>query len=347
MAHRARLAAAPRLALALCVSGALGACAPAVVTPEDQAPLVWPEEIDVPPRIAFVKAFSRPAEFGIAKGFFQRLADVIFGASEARLIRPMAVLAIKGVVYVADPGAKGVHRFDPVAERYDLIAGQNGAALPSPVGLARGNEGEVYVADSELAQVLVIRPGAETAVPLALPQMGQPTGIAFDRASGRLVVVDTTAHRANVFNRDGTLHSSFGGRGTGDGEFNYPTLLWRDARGRLYVTDSLNFRIQVFDAQGRFVNKFGQLGDGAGDNLRQKGVATDSYGHIYIVDALFNALQIFNPSGQLLLSVGTIGSDRGEFWLPAGIFIGDDDLIYIADSYNQRVQVLRYIGGPT
>lgn len=350
MARRARFAAALRLLLALCVVGALGAlaaCAPAVVKPENQVSLVWPDEIDAPPRIAFVKAFSRPDEFGIAKGFFQRVVDVIFGASEDRLIRPMAVLAVKGVVYVADPGAKGVHRFDPVAERYDLIAGPGGTGLPSPVGLAQGNEGEVYVTDSQLAQVLVIRPGAKTAVPLALPPMGQPTGIAFDPATSRLIVVDTAAHRANVFNRDGTLNSSFGGRGTGDGEFNYPTLLWRDAKGRLYVTDSLNFRVQVFDAQGRFVNQFGQLGDGAGDNIRQKGVATDSYGHVYIVDALFNALQIFDPSGQLLLSVGTIGGDPGEFWLPAGIFIGDDDLIYIADSYNRRVQILRYIGGPT
>jgi hypothetical protein len=55
----------------------------------------------------------------------------------------------------------------------------------------------------------------------------------------------------------------------------------------------------------------------------------------------------FNQNGALLLSLGSLGSDRGEFWLPVGIFIGEEDLIYIADSYNQRVQILRYIGGPT
>ena len=335
------------LAAALCFALALGACAPAAIKPEEQAPLVWPDEPDAPPRVAFVKAFSRPDEFGIAKGFFQRVAEVIFGASESRLIRPMAVVTVDRVVYVADPGAKGVHRFDPVAERYELITAEGGAGLPSPVGLARGNGGEVYVTDSELAQVLVIRPGANTAVPFALPQMGQPTGIAFDPASGRLYVADTSAHHVNVYKPDGTLQTSFGQRGAGDGEFNYPTLLWRDAQGQLYVTDSLNFRIQVFDAQGRFVRKFGQIGDGTGDNVRQKGVATDSYGHVYVVDALFNALQIFDQAGRLLLSVGSLGSDRGEFWLPAGIFIGDGDQIYIADSYNQRVQILRYIGGPT
>jgi len=344
MAHTYRIAIALGILLALF---ALGACAPAAVKPGHQSPLVWPDEIDVPPRIAFVKVFTRPDEFGITKGFLQRISEVFFGANEARLIRPMAVVAVKGIIYVADPGAKGVHRFDPVAERYDLIVAQGDAALPSPVALARGNDGEIYVTDSELAQVLVIRPGAKAAVPLALPQMAQPTGIAFDPKSGRLYVVDTAAHRVNVFSRDGTLQSSFGRRGAGDGEFNYPTLLWRDSGGQIYVTDSLNFRIQIFDAQGQFLKQFGQLGDGTGDNIRQKGVATDSYGHIYVVDALFNALQIFDQSGRLLLSLGSLGSERGEFWLPIGIFIGEEDLIYIADSYNQRIQILRYIGGPT
>ncbi|NKE66835.1 6-bladed beta-propeller [Ramlibacter sp. RBP-2] len=346
MMWRVSFVAASRL-LCLCVLGVLGACAPVLVEPADPVSLVWPDEIDVPPRIAFVKEFSRPNQLGITRNFFQRIGDLILGASEVRLIRPMAVVAVKGVVYVADPGAKGVHRFDPTKGRYDLIAGPAGTELPSPVGLAQGEAGEVYVTDSQLAQVLVIRPGAKTAAPLALASMMQPTGVAFDPEAGRLLVVDTGAHRVNLFNRDGTLHSSFGGRGTGNGAFNYPTLLWRDNRGRLYVTDSLNFRIQVFDAAGTFMKKFGQLGDGPGDNSRQKGIATDSWGHVYVVDALFNALQIFDGGGQLLLSVGTIGSGPGEFWLPAGIFIGDDNLIYIADSYNRRVQILRYIGGPT
>lgn len=335
-----------RTTLALIVLLVLGACAPAPPKPEEQAPLVWPDLPD-PPRIAYVGQYSRPADLGIAKGFFQRLAELIIGANEARLIRPMAVVASKGVVYVADPGASGVHRFDPAAARYDLIGAEGGQALPSPVGLALGAEGEVYVTDSDLAKVFVIRPGAKMATPLALPEMAQPTGIAFDRSTGNLYVVDTGAHRVNVFKRDGTLAFSIGKRGDADGEFNFPTLIWFDPAGRLYVTDSLNFRIQVFDRQGKYLSKFGRVGDGSGDNMRPKSVATDSYGHVYVVDALLNALQIFDAKGSYLLSVGGIGGDRGEFWLPAGIFIGENDTIYVADSYNQRVQVLRYIGGPT
>lgn len=324
----------------------LCACAPAPLKPEDQAPLVWPDLPD-PARIAFVRQFSRPDDFGITKGFFQGLAELLIGGTEARLIRPMAVVANNGVVFVADPGANGVHRFDQRAARYDLIFADGGHALPSPVGLALGSAGEVYVADSGLAQILVIRPGAKTATPLALAQMAQPTGIAFDRGNGNLYVVDTGAHRVNVFKRDGAMAFSFGERGIAAGEFNYPTLIWLDPAGRLYVTDSLNFRIQLFDRQGKYLSKFGQAGDGSGDNMRPKSVATDSHGHVYVVDALLNSLQIFDPQGRYLLSVGGIGGDRGEFWLPAGIFIGENDTIYIADSYNQRIQVFRYIGGPT
>ncbi len=341
MANRIRFPAAFVLGLAL-----WGCAAPAPPV-EEKATLVWPAAPDAP-RVAYLKSFSQPADLGIKRGFFQRIGDFLFGHDESRLIRPMAVVAAGDLLYVADPGAKGVHRFDLKRERYDLIYAAGGTALISPVGLALGDAGEVYVSDSALATVFIIRPGEKEAQPLTLrAPLSQPTGIAFDASSGRLFVVDTGAHRVNVFKRDGALESSFGQRGTAQGEFNYPTLIWRTPQGRLYVTDSLNFRIQSFDESGRFLAKFGGLGDGTGDLPRQKGVATDRYGHIYIVDSLFHAVQIFDESGKFLLSIGGLGQERGEFRLPTGLFIGADDKIYIADSYNQRVQVLRYIGGPT
>jgi DNA-binding beta-propeller fold protein YncE len=336
-----------RAIAALCVVLALAACAPSDRTVEQlEAPLVWPPA-PAAPRITFLNAFSRPEDLGISRGFFQRMADAVFGKTESRLIRPMAIVGVDGVLYVADPGARGVHRFHPASGSYDLIRAEGDLPLPSPVGLARGAEGEVYVADSALGRVFVIRRGATAAIPVALgASMRQPTGIAFDPATGRLFVVDTAAHRVNVFNRDGTLAHSFGRRGSGDGEFNYPTLLCRTPQGRLYLTDSLNFRVQILDEQGRFIGKFGRIGDGTGDLARHKGIATDRQGHIYVVDALFHSVQVFDESGSLLLSVGALGRDRGEFWLPTGIFISEDDTIYVADSYNQRVQVFRYIGGP-
>lgn len=335
-----------RVAIAALALFTLVACAPPTSVTMDDTPLVWPPE-PAPPRLAFVRAFSRPDDLGISRSFLQKLADVLFGGSQARLIRPMAVVVAGKTLFVADPGAKGVHRLDPAEGRYDLIRAEGGVPLSSPVALARGADGEIYVSDSAQGRVYVLRPGAKAVAPLALgAPLRQPTGIAYDPVARRLIVVDTAAHQIHFFNADGSLAASIGRRGSGDGEFNFPTLLWRAPDGRLYVTDSLNFRIQILDPQGVFLSKFGKAGDASGDLARQKGVATDRHGHVYVVDSLFNALQVFDPTGRFLLSVGDLGTERGEFWLPTGIFITEDDTIYIADSYNRRVQVLRYIGGP-
>jgi sugar lactone lactonase YvrE len=240
-----------------------------------------------------------------------------------------------------------VHRFDRRENQYQLIHLEGNFQLPSPIGLVRGENDSVLVTDSALGGVFVIKPGAEFAVRMTLTEpLRQPTGIAFDDQARKLYVVDTLAHCIKVYAADGTYLTSIGQRGEADGEFNFPTMLWRD-HAHLLVTDSLNFRVQLFDTQGHFISKFGQMGDNQGEALRQKGVATDSFGHVYLVDALLNGVQIFDPSGQLLLSMGGQGEARGEFWLPAGIFIGADDTIYVADTYNRRVQVFRYVGGPT
>jgi DNA-binding beta-propeller fold protein YncE len=316
------------------------------VPPEPATALVWPAA-PAEPRIRYVRSFSRPEDLGIRKSMLQRLTEFVFGESDPRMVRPTAVVANDGVLYVADAGALGVHRFDTRDGGYLLLRAEGDKALPSPVGLAIGPGGEVYVTDSALARVYVIRPGADQATPLAVAGLRQPTGIAYDRTQGRLYVTDTAAHAIVAFDAKGNEVSRIGTRGAGQGQFNYPTLIWCDAAGRLFVTDSLNFRVQVFDGNGRFLTAWGRHGDGTGDAARQKGVATDRHGHVYVVDALFHAFQIFDDHGAFLLSVGGMGQDRGEFWLPMGIFVGDDDVIYVADAYNRRVQMFRYLGGRT
>jgi DNA-binding beta-propeller fold protein YncE len=334
--------------VALALIGALGACAaPTPPEPSNPSTLVWPSAPEAA-RVVFVRSFARPEDLGITKGILQRLAEWFVGPSENHLVRPMAVVASGSTLLVADPGARGVHRFDVKNGDYTLIRAENGAPLPSPVGLALGEAGTVFVADSSLGSVLSIAPGAAFATPVKLsdpPQ--QPTGIAFDRASQRLFVSDTARHQVRVYGLDGALRSTLGRRGAGSGEFNFPTMIWLGAAGQLLVTDSLNFRTQIFAADGRFVGRFGRPGDSPGDSPRQKGVATDSLGHIYVVDSLLHAVQIFDAAGQLLLSIGGPGQGPGEFWLPTGVFIGEDDVIYVADSFNQRIQVFRYVGGPT
>lgn len=333
--------------LLVALAATLSACGGQLREVPEPSPLVWPAPPDTP-RIAFVRAFSRPAELGIGRGLAERLQALLLGDRDTRMVRPMAVAVVRGVIYVADPGVQAVHRFDPAGDRYALVRGPGGTPLPSPVGLAEGAGGEVYVTDSRLGGVFVIRPDAEAAAPLALDTAPrQPTGIAFDPDGRRLLVVDTAAHQILAYGPDLRLMARIGTGGNGPGEFNHPTALWRDPSGRLYVTDPLNFRIQILDADGTFLAAIGRAGDSPGDSPRPKGVATDRDGHVFVVDALLHSVQIFDEAGRFLLPVGQQGQDRGEFWLPAGVFVSGDGHIYVADSYNRRVQVLRYIGGPT
>ena len=332
-----------------CSALLLGGCASTSEAPlavADATDVVWPAPPSEP-RIAYVMSFTGAEDLGIKKRFLQRLRVFIGGRTEERLVRPMAVVEIPGNRYlVADPGARGVHLFDLDRRRYRLVRRENGEPLPSPVALAAGLTGEVYVTDSRLAALYMIEPGGDVAMEVSLDTfLSQPTGVALDKPSGRIYLVDTGSHEVKIFARDGALLRRVGGRGTAPGKFNYPTMIRTTNSGEFLVSDSLNFRTQVFDTEGNFLRQFGAAGDGAGFQPQSKGIATDSHGHVYVVDSTLHAVQIFDSSGTFLYRLGLRGNGPGEFWLPTGIFIDQSDTIFVADSYNGRVQVFRYMGG--
>ena len=310
---------------------------------------VWPDAPD-PPRIAFVTAFSRPADLGIRPGFWDRLVSVVVGAQDSAMVRPMDVAATHDgrLIYVADPDARCVHRFDLSRRRYDCLRISPDESLGSPIGLAVTPSGRLYVADSLLRGIYTIDVGDKYLERMELDtELEQPTGVAWDDDAGFLFVTDTGAQSIRAFTPEGEQVLGIGERGAKPGQLNFPTYLWLPGDGELVVTDSLNFRIQRFATSGEFLHAFGKNGDKVGDFARPKGVAIDSLGHVYVVDALFHGIQIFDRDGVLLLAIGEQGREPGQFWLPNGIFIGSDNTIYVTDAYNRRVQVFRYIGPTT
>jgi len=334
------------LAILVLVALAAGCAGVQPLTPFTSESRVWPDPPDAR-RIAFVGEFSSAADLGIRAGFWGRLTSILAGARNEGLVRPMAVAATDAgdVIFVADPDARCVHRYDLRRGRYDCLTLSRHDALASPVGLAVTGEGRLFVTDSLLRGVYTVARDGKWLEPLPLGgELSQPTGIAWDEASGRLYVADTGAQVIRSYSPDGSLQREIGERGHLPGQVNFPTYLWTDAADELVVTDSLNFRVQRFDATGAFVTSFGRNGDQVGDFARPKGVAVDSYGHVYVVDALLQAIQIFDRDGNLLLALGEQGQAPGQFWLPNGIFITDDNTIFVADSYNRRVQVFRYVG---
>ncbi len=306
--------------------------------------LVWPD----PPersRIKFLKVVARPADLGLRPSVWERVGELLAGKAEAWMIRPTGVAVRGEVLYVADPGAQALWILSGGAGRFKEIRGFRGQRLASPVAVAIGREGNIYVADSYLRKLLIFDPDGNPTGSVESSSFLRPAGVAYDEAADRLYVADSAAHRIWILSGQGKLQSSIGGHGSQEGEFNYPTHVALDRVGTLYVTDSLGFRIQMFSRDGRFVGSFGRHGDASGDFAAPKGVGVDSEGHVYVVDALFDAVQIFDRAGQFLLGFGQRGLAPGQLWLPNGLFIDEKDRIYVADSYNQRVQVFQYLTG--
>jgi DNA-binding beta-propeller fold protein YncE len=306
----------------------------------------WPPP-PVVARLEHLQIVTGPADWGIERGALTKFVDLFTGRRELPLVRPTGVAERDGVLYIADPGARAVRVFDG-PRRKDIAVTRLGEdlVLASPVAVAPGPDGSVFVADSGLRKVFAVDRDGKFVRVVVHDGLVRPAALAFDAARGRLYVADSMAHRVFVYSTDGTPLGDFGGNGLAPGAFNSPTHLAVSRDGRLYVTDALNFRVQAFDESHRPLMAFGRHGDGAGDFAAPKGIAVDSQGHVFVADAMFDAVQVFRPDGVLLLGFGSQGSGVGQFWLPNGLYVNGADHLFVADAYNRRVQVFRILPDP-
>ncbi|MCF7954795.1 MAG: 6-bladed beta-propeller [Phycisphaerae bacterium] len=307
-------------------------------------PLVWPKPPDTP-RVRYVGQISTEADLKKKVSFGQGLKDVFFGKEEISvLVGPYAVVRDgEDKLFIADTGSSVIGLYDLANREHRSFSRiDGGAGLATPVALTLVGE-NVYVADSTLKKICVFDKKGKFLFSFGQEQLKRPTGIAYSSRFKRLYVSDTGNHTVVVYNGQGEFLRTIGQRGTGAGDFNFPTHLWVDNQDRLYVSDTLNYRIQIFTADGKYISSFGAHGDSPGLFAHPSGVATDSFGNIYVVDRKFENIQIFNSDGKVLMAIGSEGSEPGQFWLPGGIFIDDGNRIYVADSYNKRIQVFEFI----
>ena len=305
--------------------------------------LTWPPPPDIP-RIRYIKSIYGTGDF--EKSFFEKIGEWITGKKpELFLFKPYGVsVDRKGKIYIADSGHGRVLCLDLEEEEYKLFGDKGRIKLRMPVGVFVDRMENVYVSDVLLDKVIVYNRIGETILVLGKKgEFDNPCGIFVSEKNNMLYIVDTRHHCVKVYFKDGLLHKVIGKRGSGDGEFNFPTNIWIDNDGKIYVTDTLNFRVQIFDRYGEFIEKFGKLGSRYGSFTKPKGIALDSDGQIYIADAELRNFQIFNTEKHLLTHVGSTGKKPGSFMLPAGMCIDKKDRIYVVDQLNQRVDVFQYI----
>ena len=130
-----------------------------------------------------------------------------------------------------------------------------------------------------------------------------------------------------VPSRCGTFLTTWGRRGSGNGQFDNPVGVAVDGSGNVFVADSGNLfdadsnnaRIQKFDHEGTFLTTWGTSGSGNGQFRRPLGVAVDGSGNVFVADTDNARIQKFDSAGTFLTTWGTLGSANGQFSTPVGV----------------------------
>ncbi len=318
-----------RISAALTVAVLLSAGVPGFAQP------VWTGG-DGEPQVAFAREI-RCCDLKPSRSLLGRIGRFLGGGDEEEhLHRPCDVLAFGDVLYVTFQDRPVLIEADLDGGRYRQFRCEE-LPLVSPIALCAG-AGGVLVTDSGNGAVYRLADGR---LQPFITGLQRPTGIACGPGD-TILVVDTGAHAVKIFDARGVPVGSFGGRAEDETGFNFPTFAAADG-DLFWINDTLNFRIVALSG-GVPARYLGREGAVPGGFVRAKGVAVDGRGRVWVVDAMQDNVQVFGRDGNLELVIGSRGGEPGTFWSPCGICI-DGDRVYLADTFNDRIQVLRLLGG--
>ena len=236
-----------------------------------------------------------------------RRSAIGLGAMEGSLQFPqqlgglegVAVSPVNGNVYVADCDNSQIHVFD-VEKKHVRTFGQSGKGkgqLNCPVGIDVSTTGQVYVANQLNNCVSVFREDCTFIRTIGQGKLLYPQNVLV-HSSGLVCVADAGNHRIAVFSQEGELVHTFGSKGRGKGEFNWPSGLATSPDGHhLYVGDCDNHRVQVFTLEGQFVREFG-----TGQLKCPRGLIVTSDGSVLVADRGNNRVAVFDKKGELIHS---------------------------------------------
>lgn len=201
-----------------------------------------------------------------------------------------------GTLYVADPANQGVLLFSAAGKLRQKIAVKGipqGVALTANGRLLVSLKDSVAMFDSAGTEIGKLGTG--------VGQFALATDIALDD-SGLIYVTDSKGACVQVFRGDGAYVTRFGVKGSGDGQFMFPTsIAFEKVSRQIAVVDSLNGRVQFYELSGAYVRSIGALGTGPLKFMHPQGLAFE-YGtaksvRMYVSDAMLKKVQVIDPTG--------------------------------------------------
>lgn len=247
---------------------------------------------------------------------------------------------------VGDPYAADMLDIQPVDE-FGL------GILQQPHGIDIGPDGNIYVADAVLHQILVFSPDGELLNRYGeqgfAPEIGvlnEPWDVAVN-SDGTIFVADTWNGRVSVFTEDGEPLDGWGVDMPNQTDdplgFWGPRGIAVDSDGDIFVADTGNKRIQRFLEDGTFVVQIGSGGNDVGQLNEPVGVALGPDGELFVADTWNQRIQVFTQQGQFvrewLVDAWFVQSNERPY-----LYVDDIANVYMSDPDASRVVVFNAFG---
>jgi sugar lactone lactonase YvrE len=165
--------------------------------------------------------------------------------------------------------------------------------------------------------------------------LSEPTDVAIARNGDVYITQGHTPGtggnaRVSRFDRSGMLIRTWGGKGTGPGQFNVPHGIAIDAKGLVWVTDREGQRIEIFDADGRYIREVNVAGLPCGLHIGAD--------HIHMVNGFAGQIVRLDLNGTVLAATGKPGTGLGEFGEAHYVAVSPRGDLYVADTVNRALQ---------
>lgn len=266
--------------------------------------------------------------------------DVAVLGSQLDGLRAPARLAVDSAdnVYVTDPTRGTVVIMDVQGRVIDVRT-----EMGVPLALAVDRFGTIYLSDDATGRVDIYDElwQSSGALGVGAGEFQGATDIAVDPDPGfdLIYVADGRADSIKIYDADGLPVRSFGGHGTGPGEFDYPSAVWVSPSGEIFVGDQNNDRVQVFDREGVFLRCFGAQGGGDRNFGRIQGLEGDAEGRLYVADAFQGHVKVFDGAGAELAVIGSLGDHPGQLRTPFGAVIDGHNRLFVSSVNTGRLEV--------
>ncbi len=209
-----------------------------------------------------------------------------------RLLCPVGVACVSGLVYVADSGLGRVL----IADRTGRPRGEIVHPFQRPVAVT-AKAGRLYVVDSQACCLHIFTDSGKWLRTVGRNGNGdgefnRPTHVAAD-AQGRIFATDSLNNRIQVFDESGRFLFAIGRPGDSSGHFGRPKGVALDELGNVFVVDGLYGVIQIFDRRGKLLLDLGEHGQEAGQFWLPTGIAVNEEGLFAVADSYNHRLQLF------------------------------------------------------